>query len=120
MKAIQFLGVLCTILVLSSFMKPTNQVTPTSVRITVLNKLGNPVENAKVILYANEEDYEKEQNAVAGPSFTDDKGRVTFKTLDAIQYYVQVVKDDESNYDGGEKTDQLEKGKVNKINIIIE
>lgn len=120
MKTIHFFGVLCTIVVLSSFTMTTNQVMPTSLRITVLNKLGNAVENAKVTLYVNEEDYEKEQNAVGGPSFTDEKGRVTFKTLDAIQYYVQVVKGEESNYGQGEKTDKLEKGKLNKINIIIE
>jgi len=120
MKKLRIIGVMAILVSISLFMMSAYQVMPTGVRITVLNKLGNTVENAKVTLFANEEDYEAEENAVAGPAFTDEKGRVTFKNLDEIQYYVQVVKDDASNYGEAEKTGKLEKGKINKFNIIIE
>ncbi len=95
------------------------QILPTSMKITVLNSLGNPVKNAKVTIYETREDYEKEENAVAGPAFTDQKGRVTFKNLKEKRYFIQAVKDDMNNYGEGEQTDKLKKGKVNKFNIII-
>jgi uncharacterized GH25 family protein len=89
-------------------------------RITVLSRLGNPVENAKVTVFENREDYENEENAIAGPAFTDAKGRVTFKNLDEKQYYVQVIKGDDSNYGDAEQTGKLDKGKLNKFNIVIQ
>ena len=96
------------------------QLLPTGMRITVLSRLGNQVENAKVTVYANQEDYENEENAVAGPAFTDEKGRVTFKNLEEKHYYVQVIKGDESNYGDAEQTGKLKKGKINKFNIVIQ
>ena len=96
------------------------QVLSTGMRITVLSRLGNVVENAKVTVYNNQEDYENEENSVAGPAFTDGKGRVTFKNLEEKQYYVQVIKGDESNYGDAEQTGKLKKGKLNKFNIVIQ
>lgn len=96
------------------------QLMSTSMRITVLSSLGNNVENAKVTVYENQKDYENEENAVAGPSFTDEKGRVTFKNLEEKQYYVQVVKGDANNYGDAEQTSKLQKGKINKFNIVIQ
>lgn len=96
------------------------QILPTGMRLTVLSSLGNPVENAKVTVYKTWDDYENEENSVAGPAFTDGKGRVTFKNLEEKQYYVQVIKGDKNNYGEGEKTGKLKKGKINKINIIIQ
>jgi len=120
MRKFRIIGILVLLVSVVVIMSSAYQVMPTGVRITVLNKMGNPVENAKVTLFANETDYAKEVNAVAGPVFTDEKGRVTIKNLDEVQYYVQVVKGDESNYGEAEKTDKLEKNKINKFNIIIE
>jgi uncharacterized GH25 family protein len=96
------------------------QVISTGMRITVLSRLGNPVENAKVTVFETREDYENEENAIAGPAFTDSKGRVTFKNLDEKQYYVQVIKGDDSNYGDAEQTGKLDKGKLNKFNIVIQ
>ncbi len=95
------------------------QILPTSMRITVLSRLGNPIENAKVTLYKTRKDYESEENAVAGPVFTDEKGRVTIKNLDEMEYFVQVTKGDENNYGDAEQTGKLKKGKINKFNIVI-
>ncbi len=93
---------------------------PTGMRLTVLNSLGNLVENAKVTVYETRDDYDNEENSVAGPVFTDEKGRVTFKNLGEKQYFIQVVKDDKSNYGDGEQTGKLKKGKINKFNIVIQ
>ena len=96
------------------------QILPTGMRITVLSRLGNPVENAKVTVYETRDDYENEENAIAGPAFTDKKGRVTFKNLEEKQYFIQVIKGDENNYGDAEQTGKLIKGKVNKFNIVIQ
>ena len=85
------------------------QLLSTGMRITVISRLGNPVENAKVTVFANQEDYENEENALAGPAFTDAKGRVTFKNLEEKQYYVQVIKGDASNYGDAEQTWKIKK-----------
>ena len=105
---------------ISSFIPTTYQIVPTSMRITVLSRLGNPVENAKVTVYENQEDYENEENSVAGPVFTNAKGQVTIKNLEDKQYYIQVLKGDNSNYGDAEITGKLEKGKLNKFNIVIQ
>jgi outer membrane protein assembly factor BamB len=120
MKGIRTIFTVFIIVGVSLLVMSAYQVLPTGVRITVLNKLGNPVENAKVTMFANEEDYENEENAVAGPAFTDVKGRITFKNLDDKQYYVLAEKGEESNVGEAEQTGKLEKGKINKFNIIIE
>ena len=96
------------------------QILQTGMRVTVLSRLGNTVENAKVTVYETRDDYDNEENAVAGPAFTDDKGRVTFKNLDEKEYYVQVIKGDENNYGDAEQTGKLFKGKLNKFNIVIQ
>ena len=96
------------------------QIMSTGMRITAISRLGNPVENAKVTVYENREDYENEENAIAGPAYTDAKGRVTFKNLEEKQYYVQVIKGDESNYGDAEQTGKLKKNKLNKFNIVIQ
>lgn len=114
-------AVIVFFVVLSSTVVLANmQILPTGVRLTILNSLGNIEENAKVTLYANWDDYENEENAVAGPAFADKKGRVTFKNLEEKPYYVKAVKGDKSNYGEGEQTGRLIKGKINKFNIIIQ
>jgi len=97
-----------------------NQVLNTSLRITVLDYLGNTVEGATVNIYPTENDYRNETNPVQEKQLTDKKGRVTFKKLEPVIYFVYVVKDDMNNVGGGVQTDTLEGGKVNKVNIIIE
>jgi hypothetical protein len=96
------------------------QVIMTSLRVTVLDRLGNPVAGATVALYANQADYERNENPAAGPELSDDKGRVTFKELRTQAYYVEVTKEDMTNYGGANLTEALEKNKLNRVNIIIE
>ncbi len=109
---ISFLGMVQT-------QEASAQLFSTKLKITVIDDLGNVVKDAKVTLYANEADYTKETNAVQPYQLTDSKGRVTFKNLETKSYYIIVRKGDMDNSDGGEIVSELEKGKVNKANIVI-
>ena len=93
---------------------------PTALKITVLDELGNYVESAEVTIYGNEEDFKASENAVMEMQLTDKKGRVTFKGLEPKSYYVDVVKGKKTNYGAAQLTPQLEEGRFNKVNIIIE
>jgi hypothetical protein len=95
------------------------QLIKTSLNITVRNELGNTVEGATVRLFENEEDYNKEENAVA-EGVTDEKGVVKFKDLKDIAYFVLVEKDDLNNFGGGEQTGKLEAKRINKVTIVIQ
>lgn len=99
---------------------PSHLILPTSLKITVLNSLGNPVEEAKVTLYSTEDDYRNEKNAVSETLQTDAKGQVKFKNLEAKVYFVHVVKGEMNNDGGAAQTNKLEEGKQNRTNIIIE
>ena len=109
------------ILVLLAGFQQTSQaqIFKTKLRVTVVDKLGNVVEDAKVILYKSKQDFDKEQNEVQPYQLTDRKGRVTFKNLQAIEYFVLVRKGDLDNFGGGVKISALSEGKVNKSNIVI-
>ncbi len=107
-------------LLLVSFRSPNHQGLPTSLRINVLNDAGNLEANAKVTLYKNQQDYDKEQNPVMAAQSTNDKGFVIFRDLEPVMYFVTVVKGDKDNSGGSTQTSVLQKGKLNKVNIIIE
>ncbi|MCC5930850.1 MAG: hypothetical protein JJU28_16520 [Cyclobacteriaceae bacterium] len=98
---------------------PSNQVLPTNLRLTVLNNIGNPVQGAMVKLYANEDDYDEDTNAVAA-AVSDKKGIVNFKGLETKKYFVRATKGKLSNADTAFETDQLVSGRINRINLIIQ
>ena len=105
---------------LFSFVPGPRQVLNTSLRISVLNDLGNIEQNVTVTLFKSEEDYRDETNQVGVPLKTDKKGRVTFKKLKSAVYYIHAKKGDKTNVGRGVQTEKLEEGKINKLNIIIE
>ncbi|MEP0369046.1 MAG: SpaA isopeptide-forming pilin-related protein [Cyclobacteriaceae bacterium] len=92
---------------------------PTRLRVTVIDGLGNFVEGATVKIYSTEDDYRASENAV-GTMTTDEKGRVKFKELEPISYFIDARKDDLNNDAEGVKTAPLEEGQLNKVNTIIE
>lgn len=96
------------------------QIMKTSLRITVLDELGNPVEGASVLLYANEADYRSSENPVSEKVLTNNKGIAKISDLETKVYFVDVRKDDKSNIDAGIQTNALQSGRINKVNIIIE
>ena len=91
----------------------------TSLRVTVLNDLGNPIEGATVNLYDNEDNYKKSENPVATEK-TNEKGYASFKELDTKVYFVEAEKGDMNNYGLGTKTEKLVEKRMNKVNVIIE
>ena len=92
---------------------------PTNLRVTVIDGKGNFVEDATVSIYSTEEDYINNEN-VLKVDRTDGKGRVTFKKMGPQVYFIQVVKDELNNDGRGSQTSQLEEGKTNKVNVVIE
>ncbi|MCX2743443.1 carboxypeptidase-like regulatory domain-containing protein [Mangrovivirga sp. M17] len=96
-----------------------DQIFNTSLKLTVLDEMGNPVEGATVKVYENEEDYKASENHIKEVYKTDKKGRVTIKDLDADKYFVNVEKGDLNNYMTGNIVGPLENAKLNKANIII-
>lgn len=101
-------------------MSSSFQVFKTSIKITVIDELGNIAEGASVQLFGTEEDYRNETNAVTDVAVTDKKGQVKFKELESKVYFVNVKKGDKNNIGAGVQTAKLEEGKLNKVNIVIE
>ena len=95
------------------------QLLPTRLRVTVIDGLGNFVEGGSVHIYEKKEDYIAGKNAVAMLK-TDKKGRVTFKELKPISYFIQAVKGDMKNDGEGVVTAPLSEGRINKVNTVIE
>jgi len=91
----------------------------TSLEITIRDRLGNTVEGVKVKLYKTYEDFNNDTNFIAEPLQTDGKGKVLFKNLEAIPYYISAVKGDNNNYGDGEMVDTLIESRRNKVTIII-
>ncbi len=115
-------SIFISILLLSSLLISASfpiQLLPTSLKIVVRNNLGNTEENVKVQLYKSKEDYRNETQAVS-VELTDKKGRVTFKKLEPIVYYINATKGEANNYGMGAQTDTLEEGRINKLTVIIE
>lgn len=99
--------------------KAEAQILSTKLKITVVDNLGNVVQDAKVRIFRNEADYNKEANDLQKFKLTNAKGQVTFKKLEEASYYILVRKGDLDNTNGGSIVDTLKKGKVNKVNIVI-
>jgi hypothetical protein len=96
-----------------------DQILPTKLRVTVIDGLGNFVEGAKVSIYENEKSYLASENPIASET-TDKKGRVTFKDVKNIVYFIEAKEGDKNNNGEGVKTGKLEEGKLNKVNTVIE
>lgn len=117
MKKTVFFLLIMAVLAGSGF--SSTEVLPTGLKITIRNDLGNLESGVIVTLYKSKDDFEKEQNMVM-KGYTNEKGVVSFKQLDAIAYYISAVKGDMNNYGAGVQTDPLEANKINKVTIIIE
>lgn len=117
MRIITLLALLS--LSVSSYSPVEEQLLPTKLRVTVISGIGNFVEGATVSIYEKEADYLASKNPVATLT-TDKKGRVTFKEVKPMAYFVQAKKDEMNNDGEGVKTGVLAEGKLNKVNTIIE
>ncbi|MGB3618090.1 MAG: carboxypeptidase-like regulatory domain-containing protein [Catalinimonas sp.] len=90
----------------------------TSLRVTVLDELGNPAEGAEVRLYASQADYDSSQNVIATVR-TDDRGRAKFSDLEPKVYFIEVEHGDRNNYGLGTKTEPLEEKRLNKVSVVV-
>ncbi len=95
------------------------QLLPTKLRVTVIDELGNIAEGAEVTIYKTEEDYRASENPVMKET-TDKKGRVTFKDVEPISYFIDARMGDKNNDGKGAVTAPLLEGKLNKVNTVIE
>ena len=111
---------LLTILLASSVIGSADaQLLPTKLRVTVIDGLGNYVEGATVSIYETEKDYLASENAIATLK-TDQKGRVTFKDVKPMAYFIEAKFNDQNNNGEGVKTGVLSEGRINKVNTVIE
>lgn len=106
------------ILVSFGFVSP-EQIIKTSLQVIVRNELGNLEEGVKVRLFKTKEDYDKLENQATPTLETDAKGKVIFKEVEAIEYYINAEKGDRNNFGAGEKIAPLEANKINKATIVI-
>ncbi|WP_224997973.1 carboxypeptidase-like regulatory domain-containing protein [Cesiribacter sp. SM1] len=97
-----------------------SQILKTSLRVTVLDELGNPVEGASILLYGNESDYRSSKNPVVPKAVTNNKGIAKISELEPKSYFIDVRKGDMNNFGGGIQTDTLQASRINKINVVIE
>lgn len=97
-----------------------SQIFNTSLRLTIIDELGNPVEGAEVTLYHSLDDYREEQNPATETQTSDKKGRVKFSKLEPKVYFILAEKDGMSNAGAGVQTNELQSGRINKSNVIIE
>lgn len=117
----KFLTLTFSIFLLSfgAFTPGLDQIFKTNLKITVLDELGNPVQDAKVTIFKSKADYNAEKNPVQDTKITNNKGQVTFKKVDTIAYYVLAKKGDLDNVGAGEIITELAKNKLNKANVVI-
>lgn len=99
--------------------RPVEQLLPTKLRVTVLDGLGNFQQGVTVSLFEDEDTY-RSNGKPAAKGTTDEKGRVTFKDLKTISYFMDARKGDMNNDGEGVVTGKLEEGKLNKVNTVIE
>lgn len=92
---------------------------PTTLKVLVLDELGNPVEGAEVSLFKSEEDYRAGENLIMKKT-SDDKGEVVFKKLDVMKYFVHADYEGKTNIGGGVQTEKLVEGRINKVNTIVQ
>jgi hypothetical protein len=118
MKKIIFLTFITFPLVFLSIELVAQKKIPTSLRVTVLDELGNLLPGSTVTLYNNQEDYTQSKNPISA-AISNKKGLVNFKKLTAMSYFIDARKDDLSNDGAGAATDTLQEGRINKVNVVI-
>lgn len=119
MKYILYIITTILLIGLLSFKTTDEQLLSTKLRITVIDELGNIVEGATVTIYSAEEDYRASENPVQ-TAVSDKKGRVTFKELEPKAYFLDARKGDKNNNGAGVVIGELEEGKLNKVNTVVE
>jgi len=101
------------------FSNPHQGILKTSLEITIRNRLGNTVEGCEVQLFGNYDDYQNGENPLSETQISNKKGKVLFKDLEPVEYYIRAEKGKANNFGEGEMVDKLIEGRRNKVNLII-
>lgn len=108
------------LLLVSSFtLESKNGFLPTSLKVTVLDDLGNVIEGCEVTLYATKKDYKAEVNPIVS-QLTDKHGKTVFKKVNPTAYFVHATMGEKNNIGSGVLTQVLQEGRTNKVNTIID
>lgn len=92
----------------------------TSLKLTLINEVGNPVSGANVKLYASQTDYNNRTNQVGSTQFSNSDGQVTFEDLASIKYFWFAEKDCRNNSKGAATTTSpITEGKINAVDNVI-
>ena len=111
---------LVSLMMLTSFSSRTkNGFLPTSLKVNVLDELGNVVQGCEVTLYGTKEDYQAEENPIMS-QLTDKHGKTVFKKVKPTAYYVHATFGEKNNMGSGVLTQVLQEGHTNKVNTIID
>lgn len=116
--------VLLLCLVISSCSTEDDPIPGTSMELTIVNDLGNPVEGATVNLYNSEEAFVLDnQNDAVTTGASGKDGKVLLKDLESKTYYFSVTHGTTTvltNWEGAVTTENaIEENKVNTLNVVI-
>ncbi|MBV6647632.1 MAG: hypothetical protein KI790_19395 [Cyclobacteriaceae bacterium] len=106
-------------IILSTYSSQAQSFLPTKLKVTVIDGLGNFVEKAEVKLFLSKEDYMNSVNPVFEGK-TNAKGQVVFKKVEPISYFIDARKNKLNNDGEGVQIQELQEGRINKINTVIE
>ena len=91
----------------------------TRIEVTIVDEVGNAKKNAIVKLYESEDDYRQSQNELFSGT-TNKKGKVVFKKVKVIPYYIDARKENKKNDGMDVQIKNLKEGKLNKVSVVIE
>lgn len=94
---------------------------PVILEITIRDELGNIQVGFPVKLYENRTDYyDEDADKSVFQGKTDKKGKIIFrKKVKPKQYYIRAESKTKTNADKAIQTSVLQRGKINKITIIV-
>lgn len=95
-------------------------LTPTSLELTIINNLGNPIQGANVKLYNSFDDWNLDKNQIGNTLTSDFMGKVKFSNLTPIKYFWLAEYDCQNNVNGAVTTTQpLSSNTNNTLSVVL-
>ena len=96
------------------------ELEPTTLELTVIDQVGNPISGAIVSLYANATDFQKDQNPVKDLLVSDSNGKVKISGLNSQIYFWYAESDCKNNFNSGNtSTSALVANQTTKFNVVL-
>lgn len=93
---------------------------PTSLELTIVNNLGNPIQGANVKLYSSYDDWNLGINQVGYTLTSNFAGKVKFTNLSPVKYYWFAEYDCQNNVNGAVTTTQPLSNNINNtLNVVL-